>query len=244
MNQNRPIQSVLAVNLLILSLLVAACNAAPIPPTPTPSPMPSATTTPLPSPTLTLTTTFTALPPTATRTNTPTPAPISLITPYVNSADFGPVREMFSSTANAPWGFVHGGLDFFPTGSLKPFQAAAAGKVSRIQLWANDKSGNWQVNVSIEIAPGTSIEYAFEPFTASQSDGKTQRDNILVTQGQMVAAGDLIGRLVMINNGSHVDFSFRKNGVFTCPETYFTPQARESVLGIIRKANPTWKMCY
>lgn len=45
-------------------------------------------------------------------TNGGTTTDISMITPYKNSSDMASINEAFSSTASAPWGFAHDGIDF------------------------------------------------------------------------------------------------------------------------------------
>ncbi len=170
---------------------------------------------------------------------------ISMLTPYVNSSDIATIHEAFSSTSSCPWGFQHNGIDFAPTGNYKPFQAVASGTVDTVSLWQNDKSSNWQVNVTIKVnSTYSSVAYAFESFSANQADGNTQLANILVSVGQIVAQGDVIGNLFTANSSAHVHFGLLQNSIAICPETYFTVSAKDSVLGVIHKDNPTWNMCY
>ncbi len=67
---------------------------------------------------------------------------ISMITPYVNQSDMASVNEAFSSDDSTPWGFAHDGVDFFPIGNLKPFQAVCSGVVDKVELWQNNISSN------------------------------------------------------------------------------------------------------
>jgi hypothetical protein len=169
---------------------------------------------------------------------------ISMITPYVNESDMASVNEAFSSDDSAPWGFAHNGIDFFPIGNLKPFQAVCSGDIDTVALWQNDISLNWQVNVRIICNSTYSVDYAFEPMTPVQADGETQLANISVSVGQAISQGDIIGYLFTSGEGSHVHFGFYKNSVSICPESYFTPEARDSILNLIHKDNPDWNMCY
>ena len=169
---------------------------------------------------------------------------ISMLTPYVNSSDIASINEAFSSTSSCPWGFQHNGVDFTPTGNYKPFQAVASGTVDMVNLWQNNISSNWQVNVRIKVNPTYSVEYVFEPVSLIQADGNTQLANILVSVGQIVAQGDAIGNLFTVNLGAHVHFGLLQNSIAICPETYFIVSAKDSVLGLIHKDNPTWNMCY
>ena len=74
-----------------------------------------------------------------------------MITPYESESEMGPTREAFSSDASAPWGFAHQGIDFFPNGDLKLFRSATSGEVREVKLWQNDRTSNWQVNVTVHV---------------------------------------------------------------------------------------------
>ncbi len=171
-------------------------------------------------------------------------ADISMTTPYVTTSDIVSINEAFSSSADAPWGFAHNGIDFFPDGSLKPFQTASSGIVEEVKLWQNSISSNWQVNVRVKFNSIYSFEYAFEPFSMVQSNGQIQLNNISVSVGQTLPEASIIGNLYTVGSGAHVHFSLIKNGVGICPEPYFTTAARDSILNLIHKDHPTWNMCY
>jgi hypothetical protein len=167
-----------------------------------------------------------------------------LITPFVAMSDMGPVMEAFSTNGGCPWGFEHRGIDFFSAAALAPFRAVCPGEIKEVNLWANDKTGNWQVNVSLEYNSTFSVGYAFEPLTNQSADGQTQRDNISVSIGQEVQQGDLIGNLFFGANGTHVHFGVRKNNDDICPEPYFIQAARDSIMQLIHLQWPGADMCY
>lgn len=169
---------------------------------------------------------------------------ISMLTPYLSNSDMASINEAFSSTSSAPWGFQHNGVDFFPAGNNKPFQAVASGTVEAVSLWQNNLTSNWQVNVRIKVNPTYSVEYAFESFSASRTDGNTQLANISVSVGQIVTQGNTIGNLLTVNPGAHVHFTLLLNSISICPENYFTVSAKDSLLALIHKDHPTWNMCY
>jgi len=77
-----------------------------------------------------------------------------------------------------------------------------------------------------------------------QSDGNTQLANILVSVGQNVTQGDIIGNLYTVGDFAHVHFGLYENGVAICPEPYFTSQARNSILNLLRLIHPDASMCY
>lgn len=179
----------------------------------------------------------------------PPGAPISMITPYVNESDMVDIDPAYSETTNAPWPCCHSGLDPHPTGNLKPFRAVSSGVVEKVNLIQLMSTSNWQVEVEIKYNSTYSVYYAFEPMTRIRADGATQLENILVSKGQTVNQGMIIGKLYAAGEGAHVHFSLFKydsNGgdPVTCPEPYFTPKARKSILRLIRVAWQGAKMCY
>jgi hypothetical protein len=170
---------------------------------------------------------------------------ISMITPYVDETDMS-WAGAFSSSDNCPWGFEHRGIDIFATGNLKPFQAVCSGRVDSVELW--NTGLYWQVSVNIRFNSVYWVSYAFEPNSSVQSDGETQLANIVVWEGQTVSQGDIIGYLYTADTldpqYAHVDFGLFKRGYRICPERYFTPEARDSILRLIHKEQPGWDMCY
>ncbi len=169
---------------------------------------------------------------------------MSMITPYVNESDMASINEAYSSDNSAPWGFAHGGIDLFPSGNLEPFQAVFAGVVEDVRLWPNDATRMWQVNVKISYNAEYAVYYAFEPFSTDPADGQIQLDNISVSIGQFVSQGDVIGNLYTVGEAAHVDFSLYRNGVVSCPEPYFTPEARDSIFRVLHIVWPNARMCY
>jgi len=169
---------------------------------------------------------------------------ISMISPYVNKSDMASINEAYSSNANAPWGFEHKGIDFMPDGNLKPFQSVCSGKVDTIILGQNDFTSNWQVNVRIICNSTYSVDYIFEPITTVRADGETQLSNILVSEGQTVSPGDIIGFLYTVGEGTHVHFQLNENRVSICPESYFIEEVRAPILDLIHVLWNSANMCY
>lgn len=171
-------------------------------------------------------------------------AEITMLTPYKNSDDMSGIHRTFSADASAPWGVAHNGLDFFPSGDLKPFQAVCSGVIEEVRLWKNPVVSTWQVNVRIKYNKTYSVEYAFEPFSTDSLDGETQLRNIFVSRGQAVSPGSIIGNLHIAGSAAHVHFTLMKNWEGICPEPYFTREAKESILNLIRRDHPDWNICY
>jgi hypothetical protein len=168
------------------------------------------------------------------------PGSFSLITPYVNAADIADVPGAFSSIVNCPWGFAHAGIDFNPARTPIPFRAAASGVVDNVVLWVNPTNGNWQVNIGITIDRVYTLGYAFEMPTSSQAEGQAQLDQIFVKKGQAVRQGDIVGNLL----GTHVDFGLTDGSSRISPEPFFTGEARKSILDLMHKAHPYYKLTY
>ncbi len=171
-------------------------------------------------------------------------APPSLILPVKDANDFLYISRIYSSVITSPIGAVHRGLDFAPDGNLKEFQSVFEGIVTYVRLFENPGSGTWQVNVHIDYNKRYGVEYAFEPCSASQSDGQIQLDYIPVGEGDRVVAGLVIGRLYATNSNSHVHFSFFEDNQMVCPEDFWTDEARETLINMIHACNPDWDMCY
>ncbi len=147
----------------------------------------------------------------------------SLITPYVNKT------EMVETVG--PFSAIHHGLDLFPLADLASFQAAASGRVERVELFHNPSPDVYQVNVMITYNSAYMASYAFEP-CSDYDVGNSQLALITVSVGQMVNAGDEIGKLLKVVDGSHLDFGLLRDWVGICPYPYFTTEARDSILSL------------
>ncbi len=84
--------------------------------------------------------------------------------------------------------------------------------------------------------------------TANQADGETQLANILVSQGQSVSQGDLIGYPYNGGEGAHVHFGLNRfvaggGDPLVCPEPYFTQEARDSILNLIYREDENANIC-
>lgn len=133
------------------------------------------------------------------------PTRTPLVTPYVNEADMAEINPGFSDDdTTSPWSFVHKGLDIYPQGNFKPFQATCSGVVDTVLLQYDNHGSNYQVKVLIAcddyvfdpedggyFIPYT-VNYLFETMSNRQTDGRTQLNNIPVAEGQSVSQGDVI----------------------------------------------------
>ena len=172
---------------------------------------------------------------------------ISVLTPYMNRDHILAIHQAYSEDDTAPWGFEHRGIDFSPAIHWAPFQAVFSGVIEVVDLYENvidEDTSFWHVNVKLVHDAVWSAWYAFEPMMESQTYGITQLLNVVVSEGDRVQAGELMGKLYAASPGAHVHFTLNKNDEAVCPKSYFSPQARASVLDIIHDDHPTWEMCY
>lgn len=164
----------------------------------------------------------------------------AVITPSVDNTNF------YSTEAyggpDAPWGFYHNGVDFMESADHQTIQAAADGKVVRLEERFNAGS-NWQVELTIKHGK-YDLQYAFEIFSSKKSDIDAQMSDILVKLGQYIKQGQIIGYLHRINVGAHVHFGIAKSNQVVCPDAYFTPSAKAEVLTLIQKTYPGAQICY
>jgi hypothetical protein len=164
--------------------------------------------------------------------------PLSLVTPYVNQADMREINDYFNAQYDdLPWGRIHDGLDIDPNDNLRPYQSVCAGRVKEIYVF------DAQVTLVIDCDTTYSVDYNFE--TQAPNTGQIQLDNILVTEGQLVAQGEVIGYLYSAENPdrAHVHFTLYQDAVPVCPEPFFTPAARESILNLVAIRHTDVIMC-
>ena len=169
---------------------------------------------------------------------------ILMVTPFVNPADISSINEAYSTHSNCPWGFEHRGIDFMISQDHIPFRAVCDGRILNIEKFFNSGNGYWQVNVALKYNQVFTVHYAFEPFSGSESDGNLQLNSIMVSEGDHVLQGDIIGYLKYRNPGAHVDFSLRKDEESICPETYFTADAVQKIYALLHQTIPNASMCY
>lgn len=165
--------------------------------------------------------------------------------PYYDSSDIEYAGRTFCTDGTCPWGpGMHDGIDFVTASNLVPFRAACDGTVTMVDSFITG-AGNRQVNVLIELTgtPSFGLVYAFEPMTQDPAD--QQKANIEVQVGSMVAAGDLVGRLVMSPAvGSHVHWGVVANHQQVCPEFHLSDDVRGILLALVQSDVPSGQLCY
>ncbi len=196
------------------------------------------------------------------------PQPLSLVTPYENESDMREINDYFNAQYdNLPWGRIHDGLDIYPQGYLKSWQAACSGKIDALELQQDSMTGNWQVEVAIacdeyvmdpEIGgyfiPLTN-KYYFRTMSSDPAVGQAQLSNIMVALGQTVTQGDMLGYLKAVNQEAHLHYELLQfgqsefhvlgvTGIPLCPQAQFSLAAQNSVLNLLHTAWPGAELCY
>jgi len=169
---------------------------------------------------------------------------LSMIAPYINESDVSSVNEAYSMDANNPyWGFVHPGVDFMITKPFIPVQAAVSGTIVNFAIEKSTGIMGWHAGFCIEFNPTYSICYNLESFGNTDEVGQRVTDAVFFKNGDYVEQGQYIANLIYGGSGSHIDFGIGTAGTRICPEPFFTDEARESVMRLIRIKQPNWPMC-
>ncbi|MFX1256207.1 MAG: hypothetical protein ACFFCZ_31660 [Promethearchaeota archaeon] len=168
---------------------------------------------------------------------------VSISAPFVYEENVTTVNEAYSDTEDCPWGFAHQAIDFF-TFNNSPFQAVADCTLTDKAKFYNSGNGKWQVGLRLDYNSDVFFGYAFEPDSANESHGDQQLAMIPHTEGTQLKKGDLLGNLLAVRDGAHVDWAIFIYETRVCPAPYFTPEAYQSVLNVIKKTHPSWEMCY
>lgn len=181
--------------------------------------------------------------------------PPVLITPYIDEADIKWVRQGYSESTNAPWGFEHDGIDFQPLADRTPFRAVCDGVITELCLRRGppieEEEGNYDVFLELTYDSTWAFTYNFEPKSTLLEDGVAQWTNMAVAIFQEVKQGDILGYLHMGDESAHIHFSalklgyFFHNGVVVCPGPFFTPEAQDSILRLTTNRFPgATDICY
>ncbi len=177
-----------------------------------------------------------------------TTQPILTVPPYVDQSQIAGLFWPYCDSGECPSPLqTHDGLDFTPNGDLVPFQAAAPCQVTDVADFLNGGNGFYQVNVMMSCSANQrhGLIYAFEPMTASVADRDLQLANIDVQIGQVVAPGDVIGRLVQGQSYAHLHFGIWENWQQTCPEPFLSTPLRTELRDLIQSepGHEDWEIC-
>jgi len=142
---------------------------------------------------------------------------------------YGTIYDMSSSR-------YHNGIDFntVPWGR---FLACADGEVENIEMNTGQGLPGTNYRIVIKVAKKLELDYHFE-IGGSVSEAE-RKQNIFVSRGNKVKAGQHIANLIIINSEiAHVHFMVRENGKVTkCPLDYFSRTVAD-LLEQLYDANP------
>ena len=117
----------------------------------------------------------------------------------------------------------HNGIDITTVDGGK-FYSCAEGVVTRVELNTGVGYPGTNYRIWIKVSSQATIDYHFE--IGGSMPEQRRRDNIFVTVGQRVRAGQHIANLIFAGDGCHVHFWVMENGSDAqCPLTYFTADA-------------------
>lgn len=120
----------------------------------------------------------------------------------------------------------HNGIDF-GVDDTTLIVAPCDAYVSYLRLnWFNEKGGHWQSNIDLRLNREWRVTIAFESWTAEETEGQLQANEITVSRGQLLKKGDTIGNLVSHGDGTHIHFGIYHNGHDVCPYLYFNATAK------------------
>ena len=102
---------------------------------------------------------------------------------------------------------------------------------------------------ALEVPLGTVKSRVHNALSALRDDPAALHEDrhvvVADVQGEIVAAGDLIGRLVMSPAvGSHVHWGVVSNHQQVCPRPYLSDSVESSLLALIREDVPSGEICY
>lgn len=154
------------------------------------------------------------------------------------------IMEAFSTDASAPWGFAHNGIDFMTAHDRETVLASAHGTITHVDLFRFPPRNNWQVNISLRVNERYTIGYAIEPMRSDDATGAAQQALIIVKEGQMVAAGDVLGELIGGENGAHIHWGINDNTInqAICPAPFLSTTQQAELLARI-PSQPD-RLCY
>ena len=168
--------------------------------------------------------------------------------PYADQSEMAGLLWPYCDSSECPSPLhTHDGLDFTPNQDLAVFQAVAPGVVTNVDPYFNPGNGFWQVNVAVDCAHDHThgLNYAFEPMSDSTVDRDLQLDEIDVVVGQVVALGDVIGRLLQVGAHAHLHFGLFEDWSQVCPEPFMSEAVRTELRDLIQSepGHEDWEIC-
>ena len=164
---------------------------------------------------------------------------------YDNRSDIYAFNEGYSESDSCPWGFAHNGIDYFLLNDSKVL-SAAPGQVERIEWrdYGEEVENRFHISISIRFNKSVEINYNFEPWTQSVQDKDNQLLMFKVQEGDWVELGQEIARFLYVNEGAHIHFDVIENNERSCPRKYFSSEAYDELIAMIKSYHHDWELCY
>jgi len=164
---------------------------------------------------------------------------------YESQSDIYDFKMGFSTTASAPWGMVHLGINYNLENGAAVL-AAAPGNVSyigcKILIYAPNR---YQININVTYNETVVFQYLFNIYAATPTQRDTQLSQINVVVGEWLEKGDQIAILSNFNATlGHVEFRICESGMYKCPTSYFSSEGYAEIMDMIHSYHPTWELCY
>lgn len=169
----------------------------------------------------------------------------SLTTPYYKISDLSGVGPY--STNQQLSGYIHNGLDFMAANDLTEYRAITGGKVKEMKLFYEQSRSDThpQINIIVEYDKHTMVVYTFEPYTLDMEVANRQLTLINVKEGDVIQAGQSLGKLIKTAPQSHVHVHISRDQKEFCIAPLFTEAERTEMTAIAAVAPtvPT-QLCY
>lgn len=169
----------------------------------------------------------------------------SLTTPYYKIGDLSGIGPYSSNQQVA--GYVHNGLDFMAANDLTEYRAITSGKVKEMKLFYEQSRSDThpQINIIVEYDKQTMVVYTFEPYTLDMDVANRQLALINVKEGDVIQAGQSLGKLIKTAPQSHVHVHISRNQKEFCLAPLFTADEQAEMTTIAEVApNVPAQLCY
>ena len=169
----------------------------------------------------------------------------SLTTPYYKISDMSGVGPY--STNQQLSGYIHNGLDFMAANDLTEYRAITGGKVKEMKLFYEQSRSDThpQINIIVEYDKHTMVVYTFEPYTLDMDVANRQLTLINVKEGDVIQAGQSLGKLIKTAPQSHVHVHISRDQKEFCIAPLFTESERTEMTAIAAVApNVAAQLCY
>ena len=169
----------------------------------------------------------------------------SISTPYYKISDMSGVGPY--STNQQLSGYIHNGLDFMAANDLTEYHAITGDKVKEMKLFYEQSRNDThpQINIIVEYDKHTMVVYTFEPYTLDMEVANRQLTLINVKEGDVIQAGQSLGKLIKTAPQSHVHVHISRDQKEFCIAPLFTEAERTEMTAIAAVApNVAAQLCY